>query len=80
MILINTKTGKGFTNVCKEEAGRRIGLSSKQIGRWCKAHKEGNKLIEYFNNWIVCFDETKIKQQKGNLDNFKGKNCFRHQK
>jgi hypothetical protein len=61
MILINTKTNIGYSNVCKAEAARMVGVHVNTIHRWGKA-----KEYDHYNHWIIYFNEIKLKQAKGN--------------
>jgi len=60
MVLINIKSGKCFSNVCKAEASRLIGVNTKTIYNWSKKTN-----IERYNNWVIYFDEEIKKQNKG---------------
>lgn len=62
MILINTKTNEVYSNVWIAEAARKMGISAKQISRWIKNNYDP---FEKYNNWILYFHETRLKQKTG---------------
>lgn len=68
MILINTKTNEAFSNVSKVEASNKVGVSRSTIYRWIE-----NGKTEHYNHWLLYFDETKLKQNKGKCTFFDGK-------
>jgi len=60
MILIDTKHNEAFSNVSKAAASKIIGVSTSTITRWAESSH-----VEKYNQWIVYFNEIKLKQKRG---------------